>query len=90
MGFEFLDKHLRKFTDAGFIVWIADVHDLAVTSVFLVLDDPEETVDAFIHLGEAALLLSAVHQQNRCAFDEIEDQTKQSMIEISEPLENII
>ena len=74
MGFEFLHQHLRQFADARLVLGIADIDDLAVTSVILVFDDPEEAIHSFFDFREASLLLTAIDQENGCALDEIENQ----------------
>src|SRR6185295_19542679 len=62
--------------DAGLVARVTDVEDLAVALAVLVLDDTEQALDALSHVREAALLPAAVDQEQRRAFDEIQDQLR--------------
>ena len=74
MRLELFHQHLGKFLDAVLVIGISDVDDSAVTTLFFVLDDAEETVNAFGHFCEASLLLSTVHELDRRSLNQIQNQ----------------
>jgi hypothetical protein len=69
-------QQLRELANARLAIRVADVEDLAVAASAFVLDDPEEAVDSFGHVGKATLLGAAVHHLHRRAFDEVRDQLR--------------
>jgi hypothetical protein len=74
MIFERVDEHAGQGLDGGFIVRVADVEDPSVAAVAPVFDDAEQAFDAVLDVGEAALLLAAVHELDRRPFGQVEDQ----------------
>src|SRR5439155_8699950 len=67
-------QHLGQFPNAGFVARVANVEDLAVASVIAVFDDAKEALDAVGDIGEAALLVAAVNELDRRAFDQVENE----------------
>ena len=69
-------QHFRKLTNARFIVWIANVENTASRFAVRVLNDAVQTINAFIHIGEATLLFAAINQQNWRAFDQVQNKLR--------------
>src|SRR5213075_2117731 len=67
-------EHLGQFTDAGFVVWIANVDDLPVTNPFGIFNDAVEAFDPFSDVGEAAFLAAAINQEDGVALNQVEDE----------------
>lgn len=74
MTVKFFPKHIGKSGHTVFVVWISDIEDAPIALVVLVFDDPEETFDTVPEVGKTTFLLAAVHQANRGAFHQIQDE----------------
>ena len=72
--FELAQQLFAQLADAGFVVRVADVDDLPVAALTTVFDDARQGFDAIDYVRKAALLRAAVHQPDRCAFHQMQDQ----------------
>ncbi len=52
-------KQLREFTNARFVLRVADVDDLTIAIIAAVLDNAEEAFDTLADINETAFLLAA-------------------------------
>lgn len=74
MRFKLTQQLFTQLTNAGFVFRVADVDDLTVTLAITVFDDARQRLDAIGHVSEAAFLLTAIHQTNRRALHQVQDQ----------------
>ena len=71
---ELFHEHFSQLTDAGFIVRVANIDDLAIARAIVRVDQAEEALDAVGDVREAAALVAAINQQDRRALHEVENQ----------------